>query len=238
MAGFETTRWSLVLAAREQGPAARAALEALCRAYRPAVLAYLRGWGYSRSDAEDLTQGFFARLVEKRVHAAADPLRGRFRVFLRTAVHNYMVSARESAQAARRRPAQGEAAVEVDDLPTPVDEHLPERAFERAYALVVVHRALRKLRREADQAGKRELFDRLQGFLLEPPERDDYDRIATETGIRPNTIAVATHRLRQRLRELVREELAETLNDRAGVDAEYEAVVDAMRDGRQARRRG
>lgn len=232
MAGFATTRWSLVLAASEEGPGARAALDTLCRAYRPAVLAYIRGWGYSRSDAEDLTQGFFARLVEKRVHAAADPLRGRFRVFLRTAVHNHMVSARESAHAARRRPAQGEASVEVDELPTPADEHLPERAFERAFALVVVHRAMRRLRRETEAAGKRELFDRLQGFLLEAPERDDYDRLAAETGTRPNTIAVATHRLRQRLRDLVREELADTVTDATAVDAEYEAVVGAMRDGR------
>jgi RNA polymerase sigma-70 factor (ECF subfamily) len=231
MAGFETTRWSLVLAAREEGPDARAALEALCRAYRPAVLAYVRGWGYSRSDAEDVTQGFFARLVEKRVHAAADPLRGRFRVFLRTALHNFMVSARESANAGRRKPAQGTAAIEVDDLPTHADDDLPERAFERAFALVVVHRAMRRLKREADAAGKRELFDRLQGFLLEAPERDDYERLAGESGTRPNTIAVATHRLRQRLRELVREELAETVDDPAAVDGEYEVVVGAMREG-------
>lgn len=237
MAGFETTRWSLVLAAREEGPDARAALEALCRAYRPAVLAYVRGWGYSRSDAEDVTQGFFARLVEKRVHAAADPLRGRFRVFLRTALHNFMVSARESANAGRRRPAQGTAAVEVDDLPTHADDDLPERAFERAWALVVVHRAMRRLRREADAAGKRELFDRLQGFLLEAPERDDYERLAAESGTRPNTIAVATHRLRQRLRELVREEVAETVDDPATVDGEYEAVVGAVREGGAAARR-
>jgi RNA polymerase sigma factor (sigma-70 family) len=229
MAGFDTTRWSLVLAASEPGPGARDALETLCRTYRPAVLAYVRGWGYSRADAEDVTQGFFARLVEKRVHAAADPERGRFRVFLRTALHNFMVSARASANAGRRKATGGDSGLEPDELPTEADADLPERAFERAWALLVVHRAMRRLRQEARAAGKQVLFERLQGFLLESPDRDDYERVAQETDSRPNTIAVATHRLRQRLRELVRDELAETVSDPGAVDDEYAALLDAMR---------
>lgn len=237
MAGFATTRWSLVLAARDEGPSARAALESLCRTYRPAVLAYVRGWGHSRSDAEDLTQAFFARFLEKRVHAVADPARGRFRVFLRTALSNFLASAHESAHAARRTPARIELDADPDALAADGPAGQPEQAFERAWALLVVHRALRKLRKEAAAAGKADLFAELEGFLLEPPERDDYERMAQARGTRPNTIAVATHRLRQRLRELVREELAETVDDPGAVDEEYAAVVEAMRpaaDGRSA----
>jgi RNA polymerase sigma-70 factor (ECF subfamily) len=236
MAGFDTTRWSLVLAAREPGPGARDALEALCRAYRPAVLAYVRGWGYARSDAEDLTQSFFARLVEKRVHAAADPARGRFRVFLRTALHNFILSARAAAGTARRGSNRASAGFDPDELATESDADLPDRAFERAWALLVVNRALQALRREARAAGKLELFDRLKPFLLESPDRDDYERIAAETATRPNTIAVATHRLRARLRELVLAELAETVADPAEVDAEYGALLEAMRPARDRQR--
>jgi RNA polymerase sigma-70 factor (ECF subfamily) len=229
MAGFATTRWSLVMAARAEGPEARDALESLCRAYRPAVLAFVRGWGYSRADAEDLTQGFFARFLEKRVHAAADPARGRFRVFLRTALHNFVATARTSANAGRRRAAGPAVDIEPDELPTNADADLPDRAFERAWALLVVNRALQRLRREARAAGKQALFERLKGFLLEAPDRDDYERIAQETATRPNTIAVATHRLRQRLHELVRAELADTVADPVEVDGEYAAVLSALR---------
>jgi RNA polymerase sigma-70 factor (ECF subfamily) len=229
MGNFQTTRWSLVLAAREDHPDARDALDALCRAYHPAVLAFVRGWGYSRSDAEDLTQSFFARFLEKRVHAAADPARGRFRVFLRTALHNFVINAQGRAAAVRRRPPPGASGLDPDTLPTEADTDLPERAFERAWALLVVNRALQRLRREAKAAGKADLFARLQGFLLEPPGPDDYARVAREISTRPNTIAVATHRMRQRLHELVRVELADTVSDADEVDGEYETLLDSMR---------
>lgn len=233
MAGFETTRWSLVLAARAEGPDARGALEALCKAYRPAVLAYIRGWGYSRTDAEDVTQSFFARFLERRVHAAADPLRGRFRVFLRTALHNFVISTRASANAAHRKSSQPPSGIDPDELSSESDADLPDRAFERAWALLVVHRALRRLRAEARDAGKLELFERLQDFLLEPPDRDDYERVAQATATRSNTIAVATHRLRQRLRELVMRELADTVSDPAETDEEYAQLLAVMRQSGQ-----
>lgn len=227
----------MVLAARAETPDARAALEALCRNYRPAVLAYVRGWGYSASDAEDLTQAFFARFLEKRVHASADPARGRFRAFLRTAVHHFVVNEHARATAQQRRPAGVATDIDPDATATTADADLPERAFERAFALLVANRALQALRREAQAAGKGELFQRLKPFLLEPPDQDDYARVAAETGTRPNTLAVATHRLRQRLKELVRAELAETCADPAEIDAEYQAVSAALPASSSARSR-
>jgi len=228
MGAFQTTRWSLIIAARDDTPEARGALDALCRAYRPAVLTYVRGRGHSRGEAEDLTQGFFARFLERGLHASADRERGRFRVYLRTALHNFLVNTYEHDAAERRRPPQRPVDLDPDQLPTAAGDDLPERAFERAWAVTVVQRAMQRLRREARAAGKGELFTRLQGFLLEAPDGDDYPRIAAELGMRANTIAVATHRLRGRLRELVREELADTVDRAEDVDDEYAALVGSM----------
>lgn len=227
---FATTRWSLVLAAGTDDADARLALEQLCRIYRPAVLAWLRGRGYSRSDADDLTQGFFARFIEKRLHETADPERGRFRTYLRTALHHFVVNATEYEHAARRH---GGPASEVDpESLAASDGEAPDRAFERAWALALVQRAMQRLRREADKAGKAALFMRLQECLVEAPESADYARIAAEFNTRPNTIAVAAHRLRQRLRSLVREEIALTVADPADIDAEYATVADSLRAAR------
>lgn len=227
---FETTRWSLVLAAGSDEAQARDALDQLCRIYRPAVLAWLRGRGHDRSDAEDLTQGFFARFIEKRLHESAMPERGRFRTYLRTALHNFVVNAIEYEQAARRH---GVAAAGVDPESLSGSElDAPDRAFERAWALALVQRAMQRLRKETEASGKSALFARLQECLVESPEDDAYARIAAEFNTRPNTIAVAAHRLRQRLRALVREEVACTVADPADIDAEYSAVAAHLRTAR------
>jgi RNA polymerase sigma-70 factor (ECF subfamily) len=215
---FRTTRWSLVLGTRGNSIECESALAALCRIYRPPVLAYIRGRGHA--DAEDLTQAFFEQVLRLGTFSAADPGRGRFRIFLRVAVKNFLINEGAAAQAARR--GGGRA-------PLPIDEHVeniaddagsPEAAFERAWATTVLREALTRLEHEADAAGKRELFNALKPFLLEPPDRDSYSKVADRLGQRRNTIAVAIHRLRTRLHALVREELAETVDDDAEVDAE------------------
>ncbi len=225
---FETTRWSLVVAARSDRDSARAALEALCRIYRPAVLAYVRSRGHTRSDAEDLTQGFFTRFIEKRLHAHAEASRGRFRSYLLTSLRNYMVNAAEFDSAACRSTLAVDADTAPEDLPGAEGEG-PERAFERAWALALVQRVFRRLRDEADAAGRGELYRRLQPFLLEAPEGDDYARLASEFGMRSNTLAVAAHRLRQRMRELAREEIADTVADADEVDSEYRDIAGTLR---------
>ena len=220
------------MAARADTPQARAALDTLCRTYRPAVLAYVRARGHAGAEAEDLTQGFFARFLEQNLHANVDPDRGRFRVYLRTALHNFLVNAWVHAGAAQRRPPQGMVEYDPDTLHAADAANLPEQAFERAFALTVIQRATARLRREARASGKAALFARLQAFLLEAPEGDDYARIAADLGMRANTIAVATHRLRERLRELVRAELADTVSGAEQVEAEYAALAASMPPGR------
>ena len=226
---FQTTRWSLVLAARNDSAESRLALNTLCRTYRSPVLAYVRGCGHSAVEAEDLAQTFFTRFIERAFHAQADPSRGRFRAFLLTALKNFLNDANDAARAAKRG---GEAhvrslnsLVDGDGCATSIeDAETPERAFERAWAHSLLQTALDRLRDEAADAGKSELFGHLREFLIERPDDVDYARVADELNLRRNTVAVAVHRLRHRLRTLVSEELAHTAADDSDLDQELEEL--------------
>jgi RNA polymerase sigma-70 factor (ECF subfamily) len=223
MAGFQTTRWSLIVASRDPAPDAREALEQLCRAYRPAVFSYLRSRGYPRDAAEDHTQGFFTRFLERRIHEVADPARGRFRVLVRTALDHYLADAREHERAAKRGSGQGTAELN-EEIASGGAADSPEHQFELAWALTVLDRAMVALGAEARASGKFDLFERVREFLTEAPDPDDYARVGAELGMRPNTLAVAVHRLRGRMRELVRIELAETVADPSDVGEELRAL--------------
>lgn len=219
MSRFDTTRWSVVLNARADAPQAHAALETLCRSYRPAVLAYVRSRGYTSDAADDLVQTFFLRFIEKDWHAGADPERGRFRAYLLTMLKRHLGACATESHTLKRG-----GGVQFDPLDSGVEAHgadeTPERSFERVWAITVLGRALNRLRAEADAAGKRPLFDALREFLVESPDEADYMRAAAKLGLRRNTLAVAVHRLRHRLRELVHAELAETTSAQSEFDAE------------------
>lgn len=231
MARFETTRWSIVARARGEDRDARAALEALCRAYRPPVLAYVRSRGHAPDAAEDLTQAFFARFLEDAWHAGADPSRGRFRAFLLTALKRFLINADIEANAlkrgggVRRIALPEEQASAVDWL---VDSASPERAFERGWAFAALEVAMRRLREEQELAGKGAVFAQLSEFLTERPDEADYARAATALDMRRNTLAVAVHRLRHRLRELLRDEIAETTSDEATLATELHELGDSL----------
>lgn len=223
---FRTTRWSLVMGARSASHSAARALDELCRIYRPPVLAYLRRHGRPEAEAEDLTQAFFEQLLRLRTHAAADPQRGRFRIFLLVTLKRFLMNQVAFAHAAKRGGGQVALSldVEVERGDGPTDPDTPEAAFERAWASTVVRQAMHRLQVEADAAGKQDLFRALRVFLLESPDVDEYAQVAERLGLRRNTLAVAIHRLRQRLRELVREELAETVTEPGELEAEVEAL--------------
>lgn len=226
---FDTTSWSLILHAGGDGSGARACLEALCRLYRPPVLAYVRA--RSREEAEDLTQAFFAHLIEHRLAARADRERGRFRAFLLTALKHFVAA--ESARSRTQRRGGGSDRVALEDC-EPIDaDDGPEQAFEREWALTVLREAMRRLGDEARQAGKEVLFLRLQPFLLEPPDDQQYAAVAGDLGLRRNTLAVAVHRLRTRLQELVQALVADTVSDTEQADQELRrlrAALTATRD--------
>jgi RNA polymerase sigma-70 factor (ECF subfamily) len=207
---FDTTRWSLILHAGGEGPGAQDALDALCRTYRPPVLAYVRARRASRDEAEDLTQAFFEHLLEHRLAARADPERGRFRAFLLTSVRNFIAS--EHARNCSQSRGGGSVTVELDGNETDVDAG-PVQAFESEWAQTVLRQALTRLQDEARRNGKDKLFEQLRPFLLENPDGSEYDIVASALGMRRNTVAVAVHRLRARLQEVVRAVVADTVDD-------------------------
>ena len=226
MGRFATTRWSLILESRTDANSAREALAYLCGAYRGPVLSFVRQRGYAADEAEDLTQGFFAHFIAEGIHQSADPLRGRFRTYLLSAISHYLADASAAAQAAKR--GGRVAHCELDDSAVASEQESPERAFERRWALTVLDRAMQRLREEAAEAGKQALFAQLQEFLTEHPSADDYKRLSERLGMRQNSLAVAVHRLRHRLRELVRSELALTVASPADVDAELGALREVL----------
>ena len=229
MPGFATTRWSLILKSGPGPESARDALEHICRDYRAPVLSYVRHAGYSAADAEDLTQEFFARLLERRWHERADPALGRFRNYLLTALRRFLDDARSSAFARKR----GGGQLQVDfekacDFLQSSDAQSPEQAFTRHWMRTVLEHAMRRLRGEAREAGKLGQFDRLAPFLAEPPDPSVYRELGAELGLRPNTIAVNVHRLRQRLRSLVRLELLQTVADPQSLEEELRELRESF----------
>lgn len=226
---FDTTHWSIVLRARSGPEDARAALETLCRTYRPPVLAYIRGRGYPPEQAEDLAQSFFTRFLEHAYHADADPARGRFRAFLLTALKRFLINSDMENHALKRGGAVHFDPLSSDSGEAPVSgTATPEAEFERSWAVAVLDSAMNRLREEAERAGKITLFEQLQEFLTERPDEADYARAAAALNLRRNTLAVAVHRMRHRLRELVREELAQTTVDREDLESELRGLRAAL----------
>lgn len=215
--------------ARSASHAAAKALDELCAVYRPPVLAYVRRQALGAAEAEDVTQAFFEQVLRLRTHAAADPQRGRFRVFLLVALRHFLANHAAFTSAAKR--GGGQALVSLDDtdaVATPIAHDNPEAAFERDWAALVVRNAVARLQAEAQSANKLPLFRALQGYLLEAPDREDYAQAAASLGLRRNTLAVAIHRLRQRLRELIREELSDTVTEPDQLEDELSTLQQAL----------
>ena len=226
MTGAATTRWSLVLAARGTDASARDALGELCQNYRPVIFAFFR-----RHEepvvAEDRTQAFLLHFLEQELHARADAGRGSFRAFLFTSVRNFwhQVLREESAKKRSAGVKVGEEAL----ARIAADDPDPERQFDRDWALNMFARAQSALQVEARESGKDELFEAVQPFLFEAPERSDYDRIGGQLSMPANSVAVAVKRLRERLRAKVQHELADTLAPGSDPAVEMNLLREALR---------
>ena len=231
---FPSTRWSRVIAAGDPNePDARESLAELCAAYWYPLYAFIRRRGHDPEQARDLTQDFFARLLERGILAQANPARGRFRSFLRTICAHYLANRRDRENARKR--GGGRAAVPIDAVEAEgryarelAEELTPERIFDRAWALALLGRILEQLRREYDEAGKSATFEVLRVGLDHGPGDVPHAEIAARLGTSEGAARVAAHRLRRRYGELLRREIASTLDDQSEVDDEIRDLFAAL----------
>ena len=231
---FMTTHWSVVLAAgRESTSASDEAMQQLCRTYWPPLYAYIRRQGYSPHDAQDLTQGFFAQLIEKNFVGIAEREKGKFRSFLLTALNYFLNGERDRANAAKR--GGGRIIISLDDCAgedfaavEPASGSTPEKEFQRNWAITVLRQALARLREESAAGGKGAIFDELKPFLEGEAKAGEYAAAATRLGMSPNGVAVTVHRLRLRYRELVRAEIAQTVLSAEEVEDEVRHLLSML----------
>ncbi len=231
---FPTTHWTVLGdAADTRSPAQVVALEALCRAYWMPVHAYVRASTGSPDRAQDLTQGFFAHLLERRTLAAAQRERGRFRTFLLTSLRNHLHNQHKHATRLKRSP--GAEPVSLEELSdTELDclrhDETPEREFERKWAKAVVNRVLDRLQAECAAAGQADRFDAFKRVLAEGPQADaGYAKLAPTVGLTEGAFKMALQRFRQRYRELFREEIASQVSDLRDIEAEIGHVLTMLR---------
>ncbi len=229
---FRTTRWSLVAAAGEAAGAVRSqALADLCRLYWYPVYAHVRRRTQDQHKAEDLTQAFFARLLEKNDIAAADPARGRFRTFLLSACQHFLANQHDHDTAAKR--GGGVQPLPIDFrlgeerfTREPADRVTPEAEFERRWAMTLLDQTLGELRAEYAEGGKAKLFDALKGTLT--GDGVAYRELGVKLGLTEGAVKVAVHRLRQRYRDKLRAVIAETVDAPADVDDEIRDLFAAL----------
>lgn len=233
-ASFRTTHWSAVLNARDpNGPQARQALAELCQTYWYPLYAYIRRRGNNPTEAEDLTQSFFARLLEKNYIGDITPGMGRFRSFLLTSLKHFLANEWDRAQTRKR--GGGHVVLSLDDADVEqryqlemVDNVTPETLFEQRWVLNLLDRVLVRLRAEFVASEKAELFDQLKIFLSADQPSGAYRDIAARTGVAEGTLKVAVHRLRRRYGELLRAAIADTVHDPAEVEDELRYLISVL----------
>lgn len=231
---FASTRWTHVLAAADpEHPEAQEALAALCRTYWPPLYSYVRRRGHSPADAEDLTQGFFARLLRLDSLAQVRRERGRFRAFLLVALQNYLADARERERAAKRG-AGLTVSIDADEAETryrrePTDPAAtPDQAFDRAWAFALLERVTARLQQDYVDLGQGELFKALSFSLTGSRSDVPYAELAARLDMSEAAVRVAVHRLRTRYRQLLREEVAQTVPAPEEIDDELRHLRRAL----------
>jgi RNA polymerase sigma-70 factor (ECF subfamily) len=228
---FPATQWTLVVAAgATPSPASAAALERLCAAYWYPLYAYVRRCGHSPADAEDLTQEFFARLLEHHWVARADRELGRFRSFLLTAMKRFMANEWAKKQTLKRGGGVRLIPLRFDTAETrycrePADTSTPEQVYERQWALLLLESVLRRLRDDYVREGKAALFDALQTCLVGSREAQPHAELAARLGMTAGAVGMAVRRMRERYRECLKEEIRETVASPDEVDGELRHLI-------------
>jgi len=233
-AQFRTTHWSVVLAAtREPSQETADALAELCRTYWYPLYAYVRRKGYDVADAQDLTQGFFARVVEKNYMGAVDRRKGKFRSFLLASLEHFL--AKEWTRAHRLKRGGGQTVMALDSSDTeqryrlePVDDWTAERLYERRWALTVLEQAMATLDREYCAAGKQRLFEELRPFISGDDEDLCYAELSARLQMNEGAVRTAVYRLRQRYGEAVRAEIARLVQHPEQIEEELRHLFAAL----------
>ena len=234
-ARFAATRWSIVLAAggEHDATATRRALEELIQAYWFPLYAFVRRQGCQAAAAEDLVQGFLARLLEKEDLAQVDRSKGRFRSFLLAAMKNFMANERARDRALKR--GGGVRVLALDSLDAearyavePAEDMTPDRLFDRRWALAVLEQVLARLRREFIDAGNGALFETIKDCLTPDRGKLPYAQLARRLGMTEGALKVAVHRMRRRYRDLLRHEIAQTVETPAQVDEEIAYLLNCL----------
>jgi RNA polymerase sigma factor (sigma-70 family) len=232
---FAATHWSVVLAAG--GPNAdslrQRALEELARVYWFPLYAYVRRQGQSPQAAEDLTQEFFARLIEKHSLRHVDRSKGKFRSFLLASLKHFLLNEYDKARAKKRGGRKKVLALDAVNAEArysiePVDHMTPERVFEQRWAWAVLDQVLLRLREQYDARGQGALFEALKGALMQRPAAGQYAEAARELGMAQGAVVVAAHRLRGRYRKLLRAEIAQTVADPELIDEEVKYLLGCL----------
>jgi RNA polymerase sigma factor (sigma-70 family) len=231
---FATTHWSVVLAAQGQSPAAQKALEKLCRTYWRPVYSFIRRQGAGPEEAEDLTQGFFALLLERRDLDAVRKEKGRLRSYLLTSLKHFLASEQRRAMAIKR--GKGQRLVPLEELSAkeriamePADHLSADRLYERRWASTLTEQVLRRLREEYRTAGNAALFDWLKQLLADEPGAPSRAAIAAQLGMTENAVWQAFHRLRRRYQVLLREEISHTVAIASDIEDELRYLISVLR---------
>jgi len=232
---FATTHWSVVLAAGQSpAPSAQAALEKLCRTYWFPLYAFARRQGHSPEDAQDLTQEFFSRLLQKNYLARADPDRGKFRTFLLRSLRNFLIN--EWKREGRLKRGGGVEFISIDTTTAEdryaaqvADAFDPDAEYETRWAVNLIELVLNALRQEFSAADKAPLFEELKGFVWGDKSTASYADIAKHLNLTEGNVKVTVHRLRQRFRELLRAEVANTVERPEDIDSELRHLISVLK---------
>ena len=233
-AAFTTTHWSVVLEAQGESPAAQEALEKLCRTYWRPIYGFIRRQGTGAEDAEDLTQGFFALILERKDLNTVRKEKGRLRSYLLTSLKNFLADETRRALAVKR--GKGQRLIPLDDIRERErvdversDELTADQIYERRWAFTVLEQVMARLRDEYRSAGNLRFFEQMKQMLMDEPDRPSQAQVASEFDMTENAVKQAFYRFRQRYQTLLREEIAHTVAMAGDIEDELHYLIRVVR---------